>query len=163
MMALMVQRLILFATAFAVPVLIGTNVPAQAQFYDLDGAYRCLMAPDQKCDKAETPLTPAPLPSAPPPSVAAVIAKIRASAVSADDIAVLEKETTAKEPHAVEALAWCALNGLGMAADPVRAFWLYEEAADLGIPTARANQVAVFETVLSPEQRQLVLMREQNR
>lgn len=154
----------ILAAAFAGPFLVMASAPlAQAQFYDLDGAYRCLTAPDKKCDKAEAPLVPAPFPTAPPPTVAAVIAKIRAGTVGPDDIAVIRKEAAAKEPHAVEALAWCTLNGIDVAPDPVEAFWLYQEAADLGIPTARANEIAIFETELTPDQRQSVLMREQNR
>ena len=27
------------------------GMPARAQFYDLDGAYRCLKAPDAACEK----------------------------------------------------------------------------------------------------------------
>jgi hypothetical protein len=48
-------------------------------------------------------------------------------------------------------------------ADPVAAYVLYGEAAQLGIPTARSNQIAIFETRLTQQQRQLVLMREQTK
>ena len=136
---------------------------ARAQFYDLDGTYHCLTAPDAACKKSLEP--PPPLPPPPPatPSVAEVIDHIRAQKVTAADIAVLEQRAAAKEPRAVEALAWCKLNGIGMAADPVEAYLLYGEAASLGVPGAKSNQAAVFETRLNQEQRQLALMRAQSR
>ena len=134
---------------------------AQAQYYDLDGSYRCLTVPSAACKASEQPPPPLPPPPPPTPSVAEAIGHIREQRVTADDIDALTKQTAAKEPRAVEALAWCKLNGMGMASDPVEAFFLYGEAADLGIPTARSNQIAIFETRLSPEQRQLVLMRVQ--
>jgi TPR repeat protein len=139
------------------------GAPAQAQFYDLNGAYRCLMAPDEKCKQAETPLPPAPPPQPATPSVEEAITNIRAQQATKADIDAIEKQAAAKEPRAVEALAWCKLNGIGMDTDLVAAFQLYGEAADLGVATARSNQVAIFETLLTPEQRQSVLMREQTK
>jgi TPR repeat protein len=161
MMAAMQHRFRILGMTIGAALALLVSLPAQAQFYDLDGAYHCLMTPDETCKKAETPLPPAPPPQAAPPTIEEAIGKIRAQAVTAADIAVIEKEAGANEPRAVEALAWCKLNGIGMAADVVEAFRLYGDAAQLGIPTAQANQTAIFETVLSPEQRQLVLMRGQ--
>jgi hypothetical protein len=48
-------------------------------------------------------------------------------------------------------------------ADPVEAFRLYGEAARFGIPFARSNQIAIYETRLSPEQRQAILLEENTR
>jgi len=62
--------------------------------------------------------------------------------------------------RAVEVLGWCKLGGIGTTADVVAAYWLYREAADLGVPNARKNQVAIYETRLTPEQRQQVLLKE---
>ena len=106
-----------------------------------------------------------PLPPPPPatPSVDEVIGRIRQEKVTKADIDTIEKLADAKEPRAVEALAWCTLNGLGVPNDPVAAYFLYGEAAQLGIPTATSNQIAIFETRLTADQRQTVLMREQNR
>jgi TPR repeat protein len=136
---------------------------ARAQFYDLDGVYRCVTAPDTPACKVGGNPPPPPLPPAPPapPSVDQIIARISAQTVSADDMKLLAAKAAAKEPRAVEALAWCALNGIGMAADPVTAFVLYGQAGQLGIPTANANQAAIFESRLTPEQRQQVLLRQQ--
>jgi TPR repeat protein len=140
--------------------------PAWAQFYDLEGKYHCLTSDDPACAASGTVLPPPPDlgPSPPPPpTIAQVIADIRAQKLSTADLQVLEKEAAKKEPHAVEALAWCRLNGLGVPADPVAAYFLYGEAAGLGMPNAKANQRAIFERRLTQEQRQAVLMREQTR
>jgi TPR repeat protein len=72
---------------------------------------------------------------------------------------LLEAHAEQKEPRAVEALAWCKLNGVGWPADPKEAFFLYGEAAELGVPNAKANQVAIFETRLTQQQRQDVLVK----
>lgn len=134
---------------------------AKAQFYDLDGIYRCLATPNEACKAAASPLPPLPPPPPATPSVEEVIGRIREQKVTPADIAVIEKLAAAKEARAVEALAWCTLNGIGVPSDPVEAYFLYGQAAQLGIPTAPSNQNAIFETRLTAEQRQLVLMREQ--
>jgi len=64
---------------------------------------------------------------------------------------LLESHAEEKEPRSVEALAWCKLNGIGWPADPIAAFLLYGEAAALGVPKARANQIAIFETRLTQQ------------
>ncbi len=136
---------------------------ARAQFYDLDGVYRCVTVPDTPACKVAGDPPPPPLPPPPPapPSVDEIIGHIRAQKLSADDMKLLTAKAAAKDPRAVEALAWCALNGIGMAADPVTAFVLYGQAAQLGVPTAVANQAAIFEGRLTAEQRQQVLLRQQ--
>jgi TPR repeat protein len=136
-------------------------VPAYAQFYDLDGTYHCLTKTDAGCtNESDVP------PPAPPPPLAktgptmdSVIVDIRGQRVSPGDMQLLESHVANKEPRAVEALAWCKLNGLGSPADPLAAYFLYGEAAQLGVPNAQANQVAIFETRLSQQQRQDVLMK----
>jgi TPR repeat protein len=136
---------------------------ARAQFYDLDGAYHCVIAPDTKGCAAGGNPTPPPLPPPPPapPSVDEIIGRIRTHTVTVADMKLLESKAVALEPRAVEALAWCRLNGIGSPADAVTAYLLYGQAAQLGIPTARANQTAIFETRLNQEQRQQVLMHDQ--
>ena len=59
--------------AIAVLVILGVAAlgsPAHAQFYDLDGAYRCLKTPDPACEKdlQDRPASAAPAPTAPKPS-----------------------------------------------------------------------------------------------
>lgn len=141
--------------------LISTDTPARAQFYDLDGTYHCVTKADPACS-AEAKLPP---PAPPPrpvytgPTMDSVMAGIRAKKLSPGDMQLLEAHAEQKEPRAVEALAWCKLNGVGWPADPMEAFFLYGEAAALGVPNAKANQVAIFETRLTQQQRQDVLVR----
>jgi TPR repeat protein len=141
--------------------LVSTGTPARAQFYSLDGAYRCVTKADSSCSAEAKLPPPAPLP--PPvytgPTMDSVIAGIRAKRLSAGDMQLLEAHAEQKEPRAVEALAWCKLNGVGWPADPIAAFFLYGEAAQLGVPSAKDNQVAIFESRLSQQQRQDVLVK----
>ena len=148
--------------------ILGVSVlgsPASAQFYDLDGAYRCLKTPDPACEKDLKDL-PAPAqslptsPNASEPSFPQVIAHVRAGNAGTGDIDVLTRLAGTNDPRAVEVLAWCKLNGLGGARDPVAAYWLYRQAAGLNVPHARDNQIAVFEKQLTSEQRQQVLTEE---
>ena len=74
-------------------------------------------------------------------------------------MALLESHAEQREPRAVEALAWCNLNGIGWPADPISAFLLYGAAAELGVPKAKANQVTIFETRLTQQQRQDLLVK----
>jgi TPR repeat protein len=137
---------------------------ARAQFYDLDGAYRCLTAPSAAC---EQDLRDQPRPDAkPPPSeptLAQVIAKVRDKTAGPREIELLTKRAAANDPRAVEVLAWCKLNAIGTSADPVAAYWLYRQAAALGVANARRNQIAIYEKLLTPEERQQVLTRENAR
>jgi len=147
--------------------LLATAVPAQAQFYDLDGAFRCLRTPDAQCesDLANRP-SPGPPPPPPKPTTTGVgdaIAHVRNKTVGPKDIEALTQAAEANDARAVEVLAWCKLNGLGTPRDPVGAYWLYRQAAGLNVPHARENQIAVFEKQLTSEQRQKVLTDENDR
>jgi TPR repeat protein len=150
------MRLALFAL-----VLLALPLPALGQFYDLDGAYRCITAPDEACQKnlRDQPRTP-PAPPAEAPTLEKVIAKVRDKTAGPGEIDFLEKHAAANEPRAVEVLAWCRLNGIGGAADPLAAYWLYRQAAKLGVANARSNQIAVYESRLTPDERQQVLVQE---
>jgi hypothetical protein len=142
--------------------------PARAQFYDLDGAYRCLKTPDPACEKNLKDQPNPPAPPLPPPkpneaSFPQVLAHVRDKAATSGDIEVLTRLAEANDPRAVEVLAWCRLNGIGGARDPVAAYWLYRQAAGLEVAHARENQIAIFERQLTPEQRQEVLTGENKR
>ena len=141
---------------------------AQAQFYDLEGAYRCVTTPDAACTArlGDRPPPPPPVanealdgPTA-AANVADAIVRLKQGKATGADIRLIAARADAKDPHAVEALAWCRLNGIGMAPDAVGAYWLYREAADLGVANARKNQIAIFETRLNSAERQTVLLRE---
>jgi TPR repeat protein len=137
---------------------------ARAQFYDLDGAYRCLTSKDQSCVQTrEEPVPQPPQAAKPVPSFEEIIARVRQKKATVEDIRLLQSRADGKDARAIEVLAWCRLNGIGTASDAVAAYWLYREAADLGVANARKNQIAIYETRLSPEQRQQVLMRENAR
>jgi TPR repeat protein len=144
--------------------LMVASTAASAQFYDLDGAYRCLKSPDAQCEKdladhpTQGPPPPPPKPAA--PGVGDAIAHVRDKTVGPRDIETLARAAEANDPRAVEVLAWCKLNGLGTARDPVAAYWLYRQAAGLNVAHARENQIAVFEKQLTPDQRQQVLTEE---
>jgi TPR repeat protein len=134
---------------------------ALAQFYDLDGVYRCLTEHDAACQERLRDQALPPPPAAPPaPTLDQVIAKVRNRSATAGEMAVLEKHAAANEPRAIEVLAWCKLNGIGEAADAVAAYWLYRQAATLGVANALKNQIAIYKTRLTPEERQRVLIRE---
>jgi TPR repeat protein len=136
---------------------------ARAQFYDLDGAYRCITAPDAQCEQNQRDRAEPPPPKPAPPSVDDVIAKVRDKTAGPREIAILENRAADKDPRAVEVLAWCRLNGIGGEPDPLAAYWLYREAAELGVVNARRNQIAIYETRLTPEERHNVLTRENTR
>ena len=144
------------------------GLPAHAQFYDLDGAYRCLKAPDPACEKElkdqpNLAVPPPPPPKPNEPSFPQVLAHVRDKTAGPGDIEVLARLAEANDPRAVEVLAWCKLNGIGGARDPIAAYWLYRQAAGLEVPHARENQIAIFERQLTPEQRQEVLTGENKR
>jgi TPR repeat protein len=136
--------------------------PAMAQFYDLDGAYHCVTAPDEACakDLKDQPRPAPPPPPAEGPTLDKVIAKVRDKTAGPPEIDFLEKHAAVNEPRAVEVLAWCKLNGVGTGADPVAAYWLYRQAAKLGVANARRNQIAIYENRLTPDERQQVLVQE---
>jgi TPR repeat protein len=140
---------------------------ARAQFYDLDGAYRCVTAADQACGKDDAgraaAAQQAEKKSDAAPVLADAIERVKRRAATEGDIALIERRAAAKDPRAVEVLAWCKLNGIGMKPDALAAFWLYREAAGLGVANAGRNQLAIFETRLTSAERQQVLMKENAR
>jgi len=137
---------------------------ARAQFYDLDGAYRCLTSKDPSCAQSAAEPVPQPPPKAAPvPSFDEIVARVRQKSPTQEDLRLLQARADGKDARAVEILGWCKLNGIGTPSDAVAAYWLYREAAELGVANARKNQIAIYETRLSPEQRQQVLMRENAR
>ena len=76
---------------------------------------------------------------------------------------LLAARVEAKDARAVEVMAWCKLNGIGTKPDALEAYWLYREAAQLGVANAKRNETAIFERRLSSAERQEVLMKESAR
>lgn len=86
-----------------------------------------------------------------------VAARIQSRRPSSNDLAWLTQAARNGNARAIELLAWCKLNAIGMARDPVEAFLLYGAAGDAALPNARENQRLIFERDLNSDQRQQVL------
>lgn len=93
-----------------------------------------------------------------PDPLRAIAARLQARKPSAADLAVLQARATAGNARALELLAWAELVGVGVARDPVQAYFLYGKAAAAGAPTGRRDQAAVYEGTLTPEERQQILL-----
>jgi hypothetical protein len=157
-------------------------LPAEAQFYSLDGRFQCLDNPRAVCFDATSDVPrPAPAapraaelaprraapakqvaaiakaPSAPVDPLPAMILRLEARKPGPGDIALLRRRAHAGDKRAVELLAWANLKGIGVAPDPMEAYLLYGFGASLGVPHAKRNQAVVYETMMTPEQRQEVL------
>jgi len=89
--------------------------------------------------------------------VQVVATRIQARRPSSNDIAWLAQAARHGDARAIELLAWCKLNAIGMARDPVEAFLLYGAASSAALPNARDNQRLIFERDLDSGQRQQVL------
>jgi hypothetical protein len=160
--------------------LVVRALPAEAQFYSLDGRFRCLDNPRAVCFDATSDApppavprraTPAPRRAAPAKQVAAiakaphapvdplqaVIARLEAHKPGPGDIALLRRRAHDGDKRAIELLAWANLKGIGVPPDPMEAYLLYGAGASLGVPHAKRNQAIVYETMMTPEQRQQVL------
>jgi TPR repeat protein len=172
------SRLALLAAALGVAF---SATPARADFYSLKGRFQCLDRPGAVCfdatpdvvplpprdsrDSAPPAAAPAPeaavvppKPSAPPPDpIIAAARRIAHDVPAAGDIALLHGRADAGDARAIELLAWCALHGIGMKADPVAAYALYGRAADAGVAHARRNQALIFEHSLTSAERQHLL------
>jgi len=83
--------------------------------------------------------------------------RLQARKPAADDLATVEARAKQRDARALEMLAWCHFAGVGVPRDPVRAYFLYGDAAAAGAPTGRQNQRQLFERGLTPDQRQQVL------
>jgi TPR repeat protein len=96
--------------------------------------------------------------AAAPDPFRAIAARLEARKPSAADLAVLQARAKAGNARALELLAWAELMGVGVARDPVQAYFLYGKAAAAGAPTGRRDQAAVYEGTLTPEERQQILL-----
>jgi hypothetical protein len=86
-----------------------------------------------------------------------VAARIQARRPTSNDMAWLTQAAHRGDARAIELLAWCKLNGIGMARDPLEAYLLYGAAGNAALPNARDNQRLIYERDLNSEQRQQVL------
>ncbi|HEY1507078.1 MAG TPA: hypothetical protein VGF92_22445 [Stellaceae bacterium] len=100
---------------------------------------------------------PAAVETRPVDRLTAVAARVQARRPSSNDIVWLTQAAHEGNARAIELLAWCSLNAIGMLRDPVEAFLLYGAAGDGALPNARENQRLIFERDLDSHQRQQVL------
>ncbi len=88
----------------------------------------------------------------------AVAARLQARKPTASDITLLQARAKAGNARALELLAWAELVGVGVPRDAVQAYFLYGMAAAAGVPTGRRDQATVYESALTAEERQQVLV-----
>ena len=97
------------------------------------------------------------VPAPPIDPLQVVAARIQVRRPSSNDIAWLGRAALNGDARAIELLAWCKLNAIGMARDPVEAYLLYGAASKAALPNARDNQRLIYERDLNSDQRQQVL------
>lgn len=102
--------------------------------------------------RAEPPVAP----TVPVDPLKAIALRIEAKSPLPSDLAILEADAKGGDLRAVELLAWCAFAGIGGKPDPIRAYFLYGEAAAAGVKGMAKNQAAVYATMLTSEQRQQI-------
>lgn len=172
-------RAILLALALCA----GGTSPALAQFYSLEGRFQCLNDPQAVCYDAVSdwpvakpnvpaqsgpsvppkihvanPVSGVTVAAAPVDPLLAVAQRLQHKTTSSSDIELLRSRARSGDTRALELLAWSNLTGTGVSPDPVQAYLLYGTAAALGLAGARRNQAIVYETDMTPEQRQQALM-----
>jgi TPR repeat protein len=86
-----------------------------------------------------------------------IAARIEAGKPSSEDLKHLHTLSRSGDGRAIELLAWCDYFGIGLPRDPVAAYIMYGIAALAGVAGADANRAVIYEYVLTPDQRQLVL------
>lgn len=96
-------------------------------------------------------------PEVSPDPMVDIATRIEAGKPSTADLRRLRTMSRSGDGRAIELLAWCDYAGVGVPRDPVAAYLLYGVAALAGISRASANQAVIFEYVLTPNQRQMVL------
>jgi hypothetical protein len=176
------------ALPFLLAALVLSPQRALADFYSVEGRFQCLEKAGAVCFDAAVPrpflltdppppppvappatvLTPPPAPApkpaaalrpAPIDPVLAIAHRIEQEKPAAGDLASLRRAADAGDTRALELLAWCALNGIGMPRDAMAAYRLYGEAAKAGVPHAGENQRLVFERSLTSDEREALLER----
>jgi len=86
-----------------------------------------------------------------------IAARIESRKPSSEDLKHLHMLSRSGDGRAIELLAWCDYFGIGLPRDPVAAYIMYGIASLAGVAGADANQAVIYEYVLTPDQRQLVL------
>ncbi len=92
-----------------------------------------------------------------------IAVRIQAQKLAEGDLGMLQSLARSSDGRALELLAWCALQGIGMGRDPVQAYGFYGQAAAVHVPNAKANQNWIYKSILSSDERQQILMVENSR
>ena len=140
--------------------------PARAEASPLEWQYDCLKNPDAVCFDA-TPSGSDPLPAqapkaapkaAPSDPLVAIAAHLQARKPRPADIAALQALARAGNARALDLLAWAELVGIGVPRDPVQSYFHYGMAAAAGMRNGRRDQAMIYEGMLSPEERQKIIL-----
>ena len=67
--------------------------------------------------------------------------------MTAVELRELEVKAGENNPQAVEILAWIYAKGVGVKPDLVKAFRLYMQAENLGVPDAKLNAAKVYKVM----------------
>ena len=76
-----------------------------------------------------------------------VIQNVKAGKVTAAELRELEVKAGENNPQAVEMLAWIYAKGVGVKPDFIKAFRLYMQAENLGVPNAKLNAAKVYKVM----------------
>src|SRR5207248_2968446 len=87
-----------------------------------------------------------------------IASHLRAGKPTPGDMAALQTRARQGNMRALELLGWAELFGIGVARDPVQAYFHYGMAAAAGLPTGRRDQAAIFTNDLTNEERQQILV-----
>lgn len=77
----------------------------------------------------------------------AVLENIKAGNVTPVELRAVELKVEENNPQAVEILAWVYARGVGVSPDLIKAFNLYQKAAELGVPDASLNAARVYKAM----------------
>lgn len=91
-------------------------------------------------------------------AMSTIAGHLRAGKPTPGDIAALQARARQGHVRALELLGWAELFGIGVARDPVQAYFHYGMAAAAGLPTGRRDQAAIFTNDLTNEERQQILL-----
>jgi TPR repeat protein len=91
-------------------------------------------------------------------ALGAIAGHLRAGKPTPGDMAALQARARQGHVRALELLGWAELFGIGVARDPVQAYFHYGMAAAAGLPTGRRDQAAIFTNDLTNEERQQILL-----
>lgn len=76
-----------------------------------------------------------------------IIQNVKKGKVTAVELRELEVKAGENNPQAVEILAWIYAKGVGVKPDLVKAFRLYMQAENLGVPDAKLNAAKVYKVM----------------